>query len=450
MIEFIIYALKTIIALGIFALVYRFGLLKDVNFRARRFYLLNAVFLSFILPLLSFNFNIFSPGESSPLGSFVLEEITVYSDGLKSIGESSKVPFSEIILYTYILIAALLGFRILFQLIRILSNTRRLRADNMGKLMVYRLPLESVSFSFFRFVFIGKTPEKGDMEKILAHEKIHAGQLHTLDVLVMEILSVIFWFNPFIWWYRTEIKNVHEYLADEGALNEGFNRKSYQITLLEHLIGSASLSITNNFNYSLIKNRIAMMNKEKKGRKNIWKLFLLLPVSAMLIIGFACTEKVDTDAELLSNKKNEAYYEPAYQEVDVMPEYPGGLGELSKFVARNIRYPEIAQKKGVAGRVMVQFVVDKNGNVVTDTRKFKISGKSNFEAPGEEKLFNEVFVVSYSPDDETEKDDLEATQALKDEAVRVISTLPKFSSPAKKDGKPVAVALTFPINFALQ
>ncbi|MGC9344875.1 MAG: M56 family metallopeptidase [Bacteroidales bacterium] len=443
MIEFIIYALKTIIGLGLFALVYRMGFLKDVNFPGRRFYLLNAVFLSFLLPLLSFNFSIFSTGESTPFGSFVLDEITVYSNGLKTIEQSSRIPFSEILVYSYIVIAFLLAARVLYQLVNILAKTKKYRGDSLGKLILYRLPVDNVSFSFFNFVFIGKTPGEEDMEKILAHEKVHAGQLHTLDVLIMEILTIIFWFNPLVWWFRNEIKNVHEYLADDGALNEGFNRKSYQITLLEHLIGSASLTITNNFNYSLIKNRIAMMNKEKNGRKNIWKIFLLLPVSIMLIIGFACTEKAETTDMESDEKKSEAYYEPAYQHVDVMPEFPGGFDALRKFAAKNLKYPDKAKENGVAGRVMVQFVVDKEGKIVTNTKEYKIEGEEN--------ILDGVVVVAYEPADGM-KDEAneEYIQLLKEEAVRVLSSLPSFESPAKKNGKPVAVAFTFPINFALQ
>lgn len=443
MTEFVIYALKTLISLGLFALVYQFGLLKDVNFSARRFYLLNAVILSLILPLLSFNFSFFNAAETNPFGTLVLDEITIYSNGLKTIGESSRIPFREILFYSYLVIAIILSLRVLYQLFNIIFKTRRYEGNNIENLKIYRLPLENVSFSFFRIVFIGKTPEKGDIEKILAHEKVHAGQLHTVDVLLMEILTIIFWFNPLIWWFRNEIKNVHEYLADDGALSEGFNRKSYQITLLEHLIGSASLTITNNFNYSLIKNRIAMMNKEKNGRKNIWKLFLILPVSVILIIGFACTEKAESDDMNTSEKKNEAYYEPAYQEVDVMPEFQGGFDALRKFVAQNLTYPEQAKENGVAGRVMVQFVVDKEGNVVTDTKQYRLKGKEN--------ILDGVVVVGYEPAEGMDTEgNAESIQLLKDEAVRVLSMLPKFDSSAKKNGKPVAVAFTFPINFALQ
>ncbi len=191
-----------------------------------------------------------------------------------------------------------------------------------------------MSFSFSRYVFIGETPEEQDLEKILAHEKVHALQYHTADILSFEILSIIFWFNPMIWWYRYELKNVHEYLADEGALNEGFSPRSYQITILEHLVGSASLTITNNINYSQIKNRIAMMNKTLINRnRNRWKIALLIPVSALLIFGFSCTENPGGADEALTESENEMYYEPVYFQADVLPEYPGGFAAIQTHIA---------------------------------------------------------------------------------------------------------------------
>ena len=443
MTDLIIYILKSLIALGLFALAYKLIFQQEVNFKARRFYLLNAIMLAFILPLFTYNFKFLDSFQSNTLGSFVLDEITVYNNGFTSIQESTRIPFSEIIFYIYIAVAGILALKMIYQLFIIILKTKRYRGNHIDKLLIYRLPFDNVSFSFFNFIFIGKTPGNGDLDKILAHEKIHARQFHTLDVMIMEILTIIFWFNPLVWWYRNEIKNVHEYLADAGALNEGIHIKSYQITLLEHLIGSASLSITNNFNYSLIKNRIAMMNKAKNGRKNNWKIFLLLPVSILLIIGFACTEKDETEETGLSNKKNELSYESAYTQVDIMPVYQGGFMELRKFVAKNLAYPKDARDKGIEGKVFVQFVVDKNGDVVTNAQKYKVEGDS--------KLIDEVVVTSYEPAEGTQiEGNEEYIEQLKAEAVRVLSILPPFESPAMKDGKPVAVAFTFPINFVLQ
>ena len=400
-----------------------------------------SVVLSFILPLASFNFQFIQEGIQGNTTSLILNEITVYSNGLKSIETNSSIPYKTIFIWGYIMISGILGSRIVYQLAHILINIRRFNSSRDKALKIYRIPLKNTSYSFFKNIFIGETPGEDDLEKIMAHEKTHAIQWHTLDVLLMEILSIAFWFNPLVWWYRTEIKNVHEYLADEGALQEGYNRKSYQITLLEHLIGSASLSITNNFNYSLIKNRIAMMNIEKNGRKNIWKIFLLLPISLAIVFAFACTEKAtETD---LSEPDSELYFETAFNEAESMPEFPGGFDALRRFVAVNLKYPDGAKEKGVAGRVYVQFVVNKEGKVVTQLEQFKIENDG--------KIIEDVTVLSYEPSEGSSEENADKyIQELKAEAVRVLSLLPDFDKPAMKDGKPVAVVFTFPINFALQ
>ncbi len=422
MIDLIIYLLKSIVALGLFALAYKLLFKQEVNFKARRFYLLNAIMLSFILPLFSFDFSFLNSIQSNPFGTFVLDEITVYNKGFTSIKESTRIPFSEIIFYIYIVVAGILTFKVIYQLFIIILKTKRFGGSQIDNLLIYRLPLENVSFSFFNFIFIGKTPENGDLEKILAHEKIHARQFHTVDVMIMEVFTIIFWFNPLVWWYRNEIKNVHEYLADAGALNEGFHIKSYQITLLEHLIGSASLSITNNFNYSLIKNRIAMMNKAKNGRKNNWKIFLLLPVSVLLIIGFACTEKDEMDEkESLSNSETftsddkKPVDEEIFFMVEDMPKFNGGdpASEFRKYISENLKYPEIAKENNIEGKVILQFSINSKGEVV------------------------DAKVVRG------------ADPALDKEAIRVVMSSPDWT-PGKQDGKAVKVQFTFPINFALQ
>jgi bla regulator protein blaR1 len=222
-------------------------------------------------------------------------------------------------------------------------------------------------------------------------------------------------------------------------LNEGFNQKSYQITLLEHLIGSASLSITNNFNYSLIKNRIAMMNKEKLSKKNNWKIFLIIPISLLLVLAFACTKKSDSDTSALKKSSDS---EIAYYETEQMADFDGGLDGARRFIAKNIKYPDLAKENGVSAKIMVIFVVDKNGNINTDVTQF-ITDR-------DEKVSDGVVVAAYGPEnEENSSTDEKYLQLLKDEALRVVKMLP-VKKPAMKDGKPVNSIYTFPINFVLQ
>lgn len=439
--EFIIYVLKSVLALGLFALVYRLVFINEGNFINRRIYLLFSVNLAMILPFFTFYF----PAINNGIPGVVLDEITVYSNGIRLIRETSVFPVVKVLKLLYLIITGLLVFRLLFHMTGILIKTKKVIADENEGIKLYLLKDKNISYSFFRNVFIGQTSDQQEQERILEHEKIHAKQLHSVDVIYTEFLAAIFWFNPLIWWFRNELKNVHEYLADQGALEKGFDRKLYQITLLEHLIGSASISITNNFNYSLIKNRIAMMNKEKKGKKNTWKVFLILPVSIMIAFAFACTEKspsVTTDVTPQLSAINAAYYE-----ADQMPVFPGGNDALINYIATNVNYPKEAISKQVQGKVFVQFVVDKTGKIVTSPDDFKVYDKDKKEKT----ILGAVTVIGYKPAEGSPVENVEQyVELLQKEAVRVVSSLPAFEKPGMHNGAPVAVVFTIPINFALQ
>ena len=394
-----------------------------------------------ILPLSTLRF----PMVEYNFPSVVLDEVIVYSNGIRLIRETSTFPVAKTIKLVYFIIACLLIFRVLLNSLLVIIKAAKNIPEYNKEVKLFVLSDKNISYSFFRNIFIGQTADSDEQERILAHEKVHALQMHSIDVLYMEILSGIFWFNPLVWWYRKEIKNVHEYLADQGALESGFSRKQYQITLLEHLIGSASLSITNNFNYSLIKNRIAMMNKEKSGRKNTWKVLLLIPLSLLIVLAFACTQKnsltganVETENDIVNT---------AYFEAEQMPVFPGGIEALKQFIAKNITYPQEALSKGVSGKVFVQFVVDKTGKIVTSTDDFVALDKDKKETS----VIGAVTVIGYKAAENSSTENTEQyVDLLKKEAVRVVSNLPAFEQPGIQNGSPVAVVFTIPINFALQ
>lgn len=405
----LIFFLKSAFAMALFALAYRLLLRQELNFRVRRIYLLLSFLVSLVLPWIPVSF---ASGMLS-VPSYMLDEITVYERGIEMIRSESMVPLREILIRLYLFTSLLLIIRLMVQFVRLFYYSRRSEVLSGNNLNVYRLSGGSVSFSFFSSVFIGKSVQGEDYEKILAHEQVHARQLHSLDIIILEVFAVFLWFNPLVWWYRNELRNVHEYLADEGALAFGFNVKSYQITLLEHILGSASISISNQFNYSTIKNRIAMMNKEKPGRKNSWKGWLLLPISIAVVAVYACTgEKQETQVD----PEKSAGTEKVYQVTEEMPSFNNGsVSEtFPKFLAENLKYPEAASKKGIQGKVYVNFFVDSDGDVVD-------------------------VLVKQGVDP-----DLDA------EAIRVVKSSSGKWTPGKKDGVPVKVEFTIPITFALK
>lgn len=285
-------------------------------------------------------------------------------------------------------------------------------------------------FTFFNILFISRNDyEKETIDEMIVHEMAHKEAYHSFDILLLELMTIIQWFNPFIWMFRYSLKAEHEFAADNKVLYEGFDRVKYQKLLFEKSLGITAIALTNHFNYSLLKKRLKMMtNKKSLGFarfKYILSIPLLLAVIMLLTINFNSY-----------GQKNKVYTEG----VDVMATYRGGdISGVRKFIAENLTYPEVAAKSKVTARIFVQFVVDKKGKVTdVEVKRRDISGYQD----------KEVVVVGYEPDKNAEINP-EALKALEDEAVRVIKLLDGFT-PAQKDGKNVATEYTFPIVFTLE
>ena len=184
-----------------------------------------------------------------------------------------------------------------------------------------------------------------------------------------------------------------------------------------------------------------MMNIEKKTNKNLWKAALVVPLAAFLVFVFACTKTDSADNNEQSSKKQTPV--TVYNTVEEMAEYPGGFMQMRQDIAKRLKYPKAAIENGVAGKVIVQFIVDPQGKIITETGDYIIDGET--------KQLDGVVVVAYKSSENTNpEDEDEYIDLLKQEAVRVISELPAFSKPAFVNGEPVHVSFTLPINFALQ
>ena len=287
-----------------------------------------------------------------------------------------------------------------------------------------------------RFLLIQTLPDK-DAEDIIQHEQNHLTYLHFFDIVFIEVVMVIQWFNPFIHLFNRSLRAVHEYQADEGCLNNGITVISYQRLLMNQVFKSKIFGMTNSFsNPTLIKKRMIMMTKKRSTMLANLKLLMVLPAIAIVLIAFSsCNEKsknesqqINADYKVLMGDKIPVDAPPppppapyliqkgdtVWNTPDIMPLYPGGDEALFQFLSKNIKYPEDSKKNGIQGRVFVQFTVDRDGDV-EDAKIMK----------------------GVSPD-------------LDAEALRVINELPDFDSPGKINGKPVAVSYAVPLSFVLK
>jgi hypothetical protein len=187
--------------------------------------------------------------------------------------------------YCYLIGVCLFGVRFILQIAILCYQSYTQPVIRDGRYRIVETAGNRAPCSFGNNIFIN--PGLYDHEtyqQILIHEKIHVSGRHTLDILVAEIAVVLQWFNPFIWLYRREVENNLEFLTDQSVLlHRGVERFTYQLSLLRVSAPHLPFSITNNYNQSLLKRRIVMMNSQCSPRSTVWKYFFLLPLLTVLV-----------------------------------------------------------------------------------------------------------------------------------------------------------------------
>ena len=376
------------------------GLLrKDTFFQFNRFVLLAITVLSFILPWINIP-EITSQLAPSETISIQLEEINVMISG-KVLSEN--ISWKTILAIIYLLGAVTCLLYKMIDLVRLIRFIPRgcLWVHTENGIHIHCHAHDVVPFSWMNHIVISEKDYEENGHNILLHEQAHIACGHSWDVLWLSFVEVLQWFNPFVWMLSKEIQDIHEYEADLTVLRKGINARDYQLLIIQKVVGSGSYTFANNFNHSSLKKRITMMIKEKSNPWARLKYLYILPIAAICMI--ACTQSA----------KSTASDYITYEAVEEKPEYPGGMGELSKLLSSNLKYPLKSQENGVQGEVLVQFVVDKEGNIEEVT------------------VFKGV------------------DPYLDAEALRVIKMMPKWK-PGKHEGKEVNVKCTIPVGFRLQ
>lgn len=276
--ESLLYLMKSGICVSLFYLIYRTFLKKETFFSVNRLILIMAIPVSLAIPLIRI---------SSPIAASSLIEGTYISGG-SSTAPVSQFGLSEILLSIYLLGVAFFLIRFIYKLFQLFLLIRKSSYHIYDGVKIVVTEEEMSPFSFFNYFFINKADVKNpDFDRIMAHELAHIHQFHSLDLIFLELFTIFQWFNPFVWPYKESLKETHEYLADHAVIAQGCSKTKYQLLIFEQLVGLNLFEFTNNFNQSLIKRRITMMAKiQSKGRAK-FKVLLVLPVIALLVLTFA-------------------------------------------------------------------------------------------------------------------------------------------------------------------
>lgn len=424
-----IYLLQVNLGIILFYALYKLICTRDTLFNSRRLILLLSLILPFIIPLIDIREWMETRESLVMLTNFdystTIPEIVVGTAGTEPGNQVFVI--SEWIKNIYIAGILALSVRLIVQAISLYLIILRTPEKTMNGIRIKCMKDKSGPFSFLNWIFLNPDNVKEEeMNEILTHEMAHVRQKHSIDVIISELVNICCWINPFAWLMKREVRLNLEFLADRKVMDAGFATKSYQYHLLG-LTYSHKYGLSNNFNFSHLKQRIIMMNKKKtNGAGHIKYALFAIPAFALLLAGnISCSSEAtktdDVKENAATEKANEAeviVQEPATKDeafavVEQMPEFPGGMKELMTYLKDNIKYPKAAQDKKVQGRVIVQFVVEKDGT------------------PTE---FN--VVRSVDPD-------------LDAEALRVLGGMPKWK-PGMQKGQVVRVKYTVPVAFRLQ
>ncbi len=277
------------LGMTLFYAIYWIFLRKETFYPVNRWYLLTALVLAVGLPLFPLRYAVLvEPANQANMFHVLADTFKNVQVNPEMAAGSKPFGWGQIVLIAYLTGAILFLVRLLIQTLTLVvlvfrNGVQQFEEHRLVKNDKYGLP-----FSFLHLIFINpKFHTEADLPEILAHEQVHIRENHWFDLLFIELLTVIFWFNPFIWFFERSIKQNHEYLADRGVLKQGHNVARYQAILLNQLMGMQIIGMTNNLNFSLNANRLKMMTKQETPNIKKYKLMWALPIVALLLFAFA-------------------------------------------------------------------------------------------------------------------------------------------------------------------
>lgn len=413
------YIIKSALALALLYTCTMPLLEKETFHRLNRIIILGCLILSFIVPFIHFT------GGTNPTVNMLrqavqLPEIMIDGNG----SEQSTWNLADIIIGIYIIGVVAIFTMTVVQTSSLILRLRKCEqiADNRGNTIV--LTDYAISpFCFFHYIVMSRDDYANNRGFILTHEQEHIRLRHYIDLIILQVATIIQWFNPFVWLIGKNLKAIHEFEVDEAVLNKGIDATQYQQFLVIKAVGNRLQPFANNLNKESLKRRIIMMNQKKSNRWMMLKALFVIPVATLAVSVFANTSDMSSMAKAANTTTNTlstTNMQPQQPDtkvfvvVEEMPKFKGGESAMMEFLMMNMKYPQTAVKAKQQGRVIVGFIVRKDGTVsdVHITRS-----------------------VGYD--------------VLDKEAMRVVKSMPAWE-PGKQNGKPVNVKYNVPITFRLK
>jgi TonB-dependent SusC/RagA subfamily outer membrane receptor len=280
-----VYLIKVSAILFIFYACYKFFLERETFFESNRWFLLVGLIMAFCIPLVTIPIYV----------TKLAPETTgmVITDGLQAVSstQAENSFLTEILIPLYLIGVVIFTLKFCLHvasLLHLIIKNEKFRSDQYTHV---KIRVNISPFSFFNFIVYNPNQYNDeDLQYIIAHEKVHANQLHSIDILFTHIATILNWFNPLFWFYRKELQQNLEFIADHEAQKQSECEKTYQHLLLKSTVPNYKMALANNFYNSLIKKRIVMLHKNRSKNRNQWKIAIVLPLLALFLMSFNTKE----------------------------------------------------------------------------------------------------------------------------------------------------------------
>ena len=284
-----LFIIKSAITLALLYSCFFLFLSKETFHRFNRIMLVSIMFVSLITPL--FHITTDNPSLISEEFHMVQTLIEETPATVLAPAEGNIPTWMDLLTWIYLVGVAIMTIITIAQiisLVRFMSGGLR-HTDSQGNTVILH-NCEFPPFSIFRYIVMSVKDYEQHSQYILSHEQEHIRLGHTYDILLLQVVKIIQWFNLFIWFVGRDLKSVHEYEADQAVINQGIDAKSYQQILVTKVVGNRLQPFTNNLNHGSLKKRITMMYKKKSNRWLMLKSLCAIPAMALAINAFATPE----------------------------------------------------------------------------------------------------------------------------------------------------------------
>lgn len=312
---FIGYVVPVTVAVALLWVAYRLLFVNSNRFQFNRFFLIGALLFSAVLPFLGLEIGSNAPQivvlRDSLFPGFTLNEVTITAEGTlpqSSAEIATAVPVTRsfslwpVLSVLYLIGAAVTAVLFLIKLGRIVALIIRSPKRKMDGYTAVYIHKDQGSFSFFRYAFF---PDESVSPDIVRHEMSHMAHGHSRDIIFVELMTILQWFNPFIYLYKRELQSLHEYAADHDVVSAGIDKKNYMMLILQQCTAVDFSSMSNNFSLILTKKRIKMITQHDKAKGFWWKLLATIPVLAVLMLVTVNCQPKDKNALAGANESSD-------------------------------------------------------------------------------------------------------------------------------------------------